>query len=201
VEISRDELTARFDELPDEELSARLRSGALTPLAAAVAGMVLRSRGITVPAGTEAADFPADSVDGGADASADLVTVAQFWNPLQANLLRAYLESHGIFVFVWGEHLGTANVILAAATGGIRVQVRSTQLAHAKEVMRAYERGDLAIPESPDTELSRDAATSEAMPGPSSNHSSGRKWPGKVLVALIGVLLAFLLLAGLGLLS
>jgi hypothetical protein len=43
VEVSRDELTARFGELSDEELSERLRSGALTPLAAEVASMMLRA--------------------------------------------------------------------------------------------------------------------------------------------------------------
>lgn len=78
----------------------------------------------------------------------DLVTVAEFWDPLQANLLRACLEAHGIFAYVWGEHLGTGYAFLSVAGGGSRVQVRSDQVAEARELMRAIERGELAIPDS-----------------------------------------------------
>lgn len=77
----------------------------------------------------------------------DLVTVAHFTDPLQANVLRACLESHGIFAFLWGEHLGVAHLFLSAATGGMRVQVRSNQVAQAKAVIAAFERGDFALDE------------------------------------------------------
>lgn len=81
------------------------------------------------------------------DAQTDLVTVAEFWDPLQANLLRGLLEAHGIFAFVWGEHLGTGYGFLSVAGGGSRVQVRADQVAQAKELMRALERGELEIPD------------------------------------------------------
>jgi putative signal transducing protein len=77
----------------------------------------------------------------------DLVTVAQFSDPLKANVLRACLESHGIFAYVWGEHLGIANIFLSTASGGMRVQVRSDQLDQAREVIAAFERGDFALDE------------------------------------------------------
>ena len=80
----------------------------------------------------------------------DLMTVAEFWNPLEANVLRAYLESQGIFVHVWGEHLGVTHIFLSAASGGIRLQVPRDQVADAKEVIAAFERGDFAIEETPE---------------------------------------------------
>jgi hypothetical protein len=62
-------------------------------------------------------------------------------------VLRACLESHGIFAYVWGEHLGIANIFLSSASGGMRVQVRSDQLDQAREVIAAFERGDFALDE------------------------------------------------------
>jgi hypothetical protein len=37
------------------------------------------------------------------DDDIDLVTVAQFSDPLKANVLRACLESNGIFAYVWAS--------------------------------------------------------------------------------------------------
>ena len=86
------------------------------------------------------------------DSTAKLVTVAEFWDPLQASLLRAFLEAHGIFAFVWGEHLGTGHAFLSVAGGGSRVQVPGDQIAQARELMGALERGELEIrdPHDPD---------------------------------------------------
>lgn len=49
-----------------------------------------------------------------------------------------------------GEHLGTAYNWLSVASGGVRVQVRQDQVAQAKEIIAAFERGDLAIDENPE---------------------------------------------------
>jgi len=81
------------------------------------------------------------------DDDIDLVTVAQFSNPLKANVLRACLESHGIFAYVWGEHLGVTHIFMSIAGGGVRVQVRSDQVDQACEVIAALERGDFALDE------------------------------------------------------
>jgi hypothetical protein len=43
----------------------------------------------------------------------ELVTVHRLTNPLTANVLRACLESHGIYVHLWGEHLGTAHIVFS----------------------------------------------------------------------------------------
>lgn len=150
MDVSREDLIERFREFSDDELLRHFQSGSLTPLAAEVAGEALRSRGIDPPA--------AETFEGTAEASeeerrggeVDLVTVAELLNPLQANLLRACLESHGIFAYVWGEHLGTAHIIMSIAGRGTRVQVRSSDVAQAKEIFAAFDRGDLEIPDGVD---------------------------------------------------
>jgi len=65
-------------------------------------------------------------------------------------VLRACLESHGIFAYVWGEHLGVANIFMSIAGGGVRVQVRSDQVDQAREVITAFERGDFALEDEED---------------------------------------------------
>jgi len=126
-----------------------LQAGTLTPLALEIAEREARSRGLEVAATTPepvATDVGAEADAGDApDEDIDLVTVAQFSNPLKANVLRACLESHGIFAYCWGEHLGVANIFMSIAGGGVRVQVRSDQVDQAREVIAAFERGDFAL--------------------------------------------------------
>lgn len=145
MDVSREELRERFREFSDEELLRHFKSGTLTPLAAAVASEALRLRGIEPPSaetlGSTAIPAEEEEQEKG---EIDLVTVAEFQNPLQANLLRACLESHGMFAYVWGEHLGMANILYRAG-GGIRVQVRGDQVAQARGIVAAFERGELEI--------------------------------------------------------
>lgn len=150
MNVSRDELRERFREFSDEELLRHLRSGTLTPLAAEVASEALRRRGIEPPP-AEPPESAALAAQDQEEGEIDLVTVAELQNPLQANLLRACLESRGIFAYVWGEHLGMANILLSIAGGGIRVQVRSDQAAQANEVIAAIEQGKLEVPDSLET--------------------------------------------------
>lgn len=156
MEISKQDLAERFRALADDVLLQKVRAGTLTPLALEVALDELRSRGIEVAADSEAAEEHDESagsdpdLEPDLDPDVDLVTVARYSNPLEANVLRACLESHGVFAFVWGEHLGTAHIFLSIASGGTRVQVRRDQVAQAKEIIAAFERGDLAIDEEPE---------------------------------------------------
>jgi hypothetical protein len=76
--------------------------------------------------------------------SSDLITVARFTAPSDAFVLRARLESEGIFAFIADQHLLTANSFYAVE-GGVRVQVYSIDLAPAREVIAALERGDYAL--------------------------------------------------------
>src|SRR4026209_2779546 len=88
MEMSEADLTKHFRELSDAALLEQLRAGTLTPFALEIAEREARSRQLEVPA-AEPADTDAaadDSHDSdGPDEDIDLVTVAQFANPLKAN--------------------------------------------------------------------------------------------------------------------
>ncbi len=143
MEVSREDLTHRFELLSDEDLLESLRSGTLTPLATEVAGNILSSRGVDPVSFPGAADSTVESAVEIDDDEADLVTVSVQWDAMKANLLRTLLESHGIFVHMWGEHLATTHVFLSNAGGGTRLQVARGQVSQANELIGAFERGEL----------------------------------------------------------
>lgn len=143
---SEPELAKRFDAMSNKELLNLLRAGTLTPLAVEVASAELRSRGVEPsPLSTAAARDREPAIPPG-----ELVTVGEFWNPIEANLLRSLLQSEGIFVHLWGEHLGVAHTFLSVASGGMKVQVPRNQAAQARELIAAYKRGELALEEDSD---------------------------------------------------
>jgi hypothetical protein len=152
MDVSEADLTEHFRWLSDEALLERLRAGTLTPLALEVAGREARSRSLEIPTAEPAqTDAVADSDESDApEDDIDLVTIARFDNPLTANVLRACLDSHGIFAYVWGEHSFVTPVLPLVGSGGLRLQVRSDQVAEARDVIAAFERGDLAIDEEPE---------------------------------------------------
>jgi hypothetical protein len=148
MEIDKNDLIARFAALSDEELLRRVGAGTLTPLADEVARGELTSRGVQAPAlaEPEVAEHSTESVETPPD-DIDLVTLFRTNNVLNAHVIRMHLDSEGIFAYLWGEHLGTAHIIFSAATGGMRLQVRSDQLKRAREVLAAFQRGDYALDE------------------------------------------------------
>jgi hypothetical protein len=147
MEVSREELAKNYRELSDEELLARVQAGTLTDLAMDVAASELRARGLKLPKTQSTEESAgADELD---EETVDLVTVARFSNALKANVLRGCLEAHGIFAFIWGEHT-EGHRFFSIPTGGVRVQVPDKQLAQAKEVMAAWERGELEIDDEPE---------------------------------------------------
>ncbi len=58
----------------------------------------------------------------------------------QADLLRSVLEGSGMEVFVPDEHVGTLRPHLLLGTGGVRVQVRASDVARATELLDELER-------------------------------------------------------------
>jgi len=155
VEISKEELTRRLQEMSDDELVSHLNGGALTPVALEVVTALLHSRGIQPAPQSAALDPAAGSASAqndeqAATEEAQLVPVAQLLSPTEANALRACLESSGIVAYVWDEHVAAAQpaeVMLLPEVGIARVMVRADQLAQAQEVIAALERGELEIPE------------------------------------------------------
>jgi ssDNA-binding Zn-finger/Zn-ribbon topoisomerase 1 len=64
-----------------------------------------------------------------------LVTVATYSYPLEAHLHRAKLESEGIDSVVVDEHIVNANWLYSIAVGGVRLQVKESDLARAREIL------------------------------------------------------------------
>ena len=58
----------------------------------------------------------------------------------QADLVRSVLEGSDIEVFVPDEHVGSLRPHLLMGTGGVRVQVRASDVARARELLDAIER-------------------------------------------------------------
>lgn len=69
----------------------------------------------------------------------DLITIARFQFPYQAHLLAGKLDAEGIMAFVQDENQIAIAPWLNNTLGGVRVQVRTSDEAAAKEVMQLIE--------------------------------------------------------------
>ena len=58
----------------------------------------------------------------------------------QADLVRSVLEGSGMDVFVPDEYIGALRPHLLLGTGGVRVQVRASDVTQATELLDALER-------------------------------------------------------------
>jgi hypothetical protein len=75
----------------------------------------------------------------------DYAIAARCLDPVQAHVLRGCLEAAGIRATVTDDHHSQVDQLISPALGGARVLVHERDLAGAKEVLAAYERGDLAL--------------------------------------------------------
>jgi hypothetical protein len=80
----------------------------------------------------------------------DYLMVARCLVPTQAHVVKGCLQAAGIDAIVADDQHVQADFLLAAAIGGARVLVPAQQLVQAREVLAAYERGDLALAEDVD---------------------------------------------------
>ena len=81
----------------------------------------------------------------------DLVTIARLLDPSEAFLLQSFLESEGVRAVPADVHMTQANLWLMHATGGVRLQVPSSQVERAKQLLQARERGEFALGDDEDT--------------------------------------------------
>ena len=81
-----------------------------------------------------------------------LVTLRAFRDPIDAELVRAQLESHDIRAFVFDENVAGIQWLYSYAIGGVKVKVEETDLAAAREALASSE--------------DRDALESQARPSP-----------------------------------
>ncbi len=155
---ANDELIEIFRNLSDEELQRRWQSHSLTDVARELMAQELKVRDIPQP------PLPAPETD--ADAitytASELTTLATFSTPFEAQILRAQLESEGLFVIVSDEHMVGANQFLAPAVGGVRVQVLASCLPQAHEIMKITMDGALALPKEDDEYVAPTLSPKEA---------------------------------------
>ncbi len=75
----------------------------------------------------------------------DYEMVARCLDPTQAHVLRGLLRAGGIAAEVADDQLVQTNFLWAPALGGARVLVPGADVAAAKEVIAAFERGEFAL--------------------------------------------------------
>jgi len=132
-------LAAKYSGLETEELLELYRSG-LTDLAEEVAAAELRARAVLVPSRPESVDASMSDTYAG-----DLVPVARYFNPTEAQVLQACLQAADVPAVVADAGLVQANSLLTVAVGGVRVLVPEGFVAQAQEVIDAFNRGDLEL--------------------------------------------------------
>lgn len=70
----------------------------------------------------------------------DLITLQRFSQPMQAHLIKGKLESGGIRCFIADEHLISVNWLYSNAIGGIKLQIKKTDVEKAKKILSEDQR-------------------------------------------------------------
>ena len=65
----------------------------------------------------------------------EIVTIASFSTPIEANLAKMKLESAGIIVFVADEYTIGMNWLYSNALGGVKLQVPESMACGAREIL------------------------------------------------------------------
>lgn len=68
-----------------------------------------------------------------------IVTAETFTDPYKANLIRSFLESEGIPCFLSDENINRIQPLFSTAVGGIRLQVRESDLEQAIQLIAGFE--------------------------------------------------------------
>lgn len=66
----------------------------------------------------------------------ELITVANFSHPTEADPVIAWLESEGIECFLTNEHTVTMNWLWSNAIGGVGVRVKAADVERANEILQ-----------------------------------------------------------------
>jgi len=80
-----------------------------------------------------------------ADSQGDFETIARSMTPSDLEVMRALLESERIPAFVLDGGINQVYSLLAVATGGARLQVASEHVAAARQILAAFESGQLTL--------------------------------------------------------
>ena len=139
----RDDLTAQFQLLSDEELMSRGTSGGLTELAQSVAIAEAHGRGLYLPElkpmdETNEAEGPYHG---------DMRIVSRYLTPTEAHMLCSFLQAAGIPAETGDTNLVQAHSLLAGAVGGACLRVPEQFVQETLEVIAAVKRGEFALGE------------------------------------------------------
>ena len=72
----------------------------------------------------------------------ELITIANFSHPTEADPVVAWLESEGIECYVTNEHTITMNWLYSNAIGGVGVQVKAADVEQANEILQVISNPD-----------------------------------------------------------
>ena len=134
------ELAKHYREMSDEELLSLCNSDTLNDIAQPIAIEELALRGLPLPE-------PVIAFDDAGEYEGDFVTVAQYLNPVNAEIVRSCLEASGVPAIVADANLVQMNSLWTVAVGGVRIRVPASRVIDAREVLAAYNRGDFALPD------------------------------------------------------
>jgi hypothetical protein len=137
-------LAKHFHDISDGELLRRCSNDSLTDVAQSIAYAEIVSRGLALP-DTIAAQEETVPYEG------DFETVAQLLNPIDASIISGCLEAAGIPTVIADTNLVQLNSLLAIAVGGVRIRVPAARTAEAGDIIAAYHRGELALPDDDDS--------------------------------------------------
>jgi predicted nucleic-acid-binding Zn-ribbon protein len=79
--------------------------------------------------------------------SSMIVRIAAYENAIEAHLARMRLEHEGIPAFVIHEHHIWANWLMSNVLLGVKVYVHRNDVSEAREIVRAHDRGEYALPD------------------------------------------------------
>lgn len=77
----------------------------------------------------------------------DFVIVARYLDATDAHVVCSCLRAAGLDALLGDANLVQTNALWSIALGGARVLVPQSQFDAAKDVIAAFERGDLALPD------------------------------------------------------
>lgn len=92
----------------------------------------------------------------------DLITLATFSHPTEADPVVAWLESEGIECFLTNEHTVTMNWLYSNAIGGVGVQVKAADVEQANEILQVISNPDAIGKESAPTDFEADQGNEDA---------------------------------------
>ena len=130
-EQERRRLAEFYAQQTDGELeSVAHQSNELTEIARETLRSELGKRGLYVG--------PLENVtapNGGEEEFRDLVTIRNFWNPVEAELAKGVLDAANIESFIFDANMIGQNYFYASALGGLRLQVDAANAEEANRVL------------------------------------------------------------------